>query len=70
MMSYQVQDSEWPAGEYRPPVHYGGVDYVWPVVPDSIHCIDVLELAGKLPPESVDMILADLPYGTTACEWD
>lgn len=23
-----------------------------------------------LPPQSVDMVLADLPYGTTACKWD
>lgn len=24
----------------------------------------------KIPDKSVDMILADLPYGTTACKWD
>ena len=23
-----------------------------------------------LPDKSIDMILADLPYGTTACKWD
>jgi site-specific DNA-methyltransferase (adenine-specific) len=70
MMSYQVYDSEWPAGEYRLPVQHNGVSYRWPYVPDSIHCMDALELAGMLPDESVDMILADLPYGTTECEWD
>lgn len=25
---------------------------------------------NKIPDESVDMILCDLPYGTTACRWD
>jgi len=23
-----------------------------------------------LPDKSIDMILADMPYGTTACKWD
>lgn len=31
---------------------------------------DCLELMKKLPDASVDMILCDLPYGTTACKWD
>lgn len=31
---------------------------------------DCLELMKKLPAQSVDMILCDLPYGTTACKWD
>jgi site-specific DNA-methyltransferase (adenine-specific) len=31
---------------------------------------DCLDLMGQLEPGSVDMILADLPYGTTACKWD
>lgn len=31
---------------------------------------DCLELMQNIPDESVDMILADLPYGTTACRWD
>lgn len=29
-----------------------------------------LELMKDIPNESVDMILCDLPYGTTACKWD
>lgn len=33
------------------------------------HC-DLLTLCNALPEKSVDMILADLPYGTTACSWD
>ena len=31
---------------------------------------DCLELMKDIPDGSVDMILADLPYGTTACKWD
>ena len=31
---------------------------------------DCLELMAGLPDASVDMILCDLPYGTTACKWD
>lgn len=31
---------------------------------------DCLEVMKDIPDGSVDMILADLPYGTTACKWD
>jgi site-specific DNA-methyltransferase (adenine-specific) len=31
---------------------------------------ECLEIMAMLPDASVDMILCDLPYGTTACEWD
>lgn len=31
---------------------------------------DCLELLWQIPDASVDMILCDLPYGTTACTWD
>jgi site-specific DNA-methyltransferase (adenine-specific) len=31
---------------------------------------DCLELMPTLEDKSVDMILCDLPYGTTACKWD
>ena len=31
---------------------------------------DCLELMKDVPDQSVDMILCDLPYGTTACKWD
>lgn len=31
---------------------------------------DCLELMKDIPDKSVDMILCDLPYGTTACNWD
>ena len=31
---------------------------------------DCLEVMKDIPDNSVDMILCDLPYGTTACKWD
>jgi site-specific DNA-methyltransferase (adenine-specific) len=31
---------------------------------------DCLEVMPTFAPNSVDMILCDLPYGTTACKWD
>lgn len=31
---------------------------------------DCLERMSEIPTGSVDMILCDLPYGTTACKWD
>ncbi len=31
---------------------------------------DCLEFMPLLPEKSIDMILCDLPYGTTACKWD
>jgi len=31
---------------------------------------DCLELMKKIPSGSVDMVLTDPPYGTTACKWD
>ena len=37
---------------------------------NKIHHGDCLDLMQHLPSGSVDMILCDLPYGTTACKWD
>lgn len=37
---------------------------------DYIKQGDCLELMKDIPDKSVDMILCDLPYGTTACQWD
>jgi len=31
---------------------------------------DCLEIMPQIPDKSIDMILCDLPYGTTACKWD
>jgi len=37
---------------------------------NKIYHGDCLELMKDIPDGSVDMILCDLPYGTTACKWD
>jgi len=31
---------------------------------------DCLEIMKEIPSDSIDLILCDLPYGTTACAWD
>ena len=36
----------------------------------SIKQGDCLELMKEIPDKSIDMILCDLPYGTTNCKWD
>lgn len=38
--------------------------------PFELYNEECLECMSYLPPASVDMILCDLPYGTTACKWD
>ena len=40
------------------------------IEPNNIYKGDCLELMKSIPDRSVDMILADLPYGTVSCEWD
>ena len=37
---------------------------------NQIYQGDCLDLLPSIPDKSVDMILCDLPYGTTACSWD
>lgn len=37
---------------------------------NSVYQGDCLELMQNIADKSVDMILCDLPYGTTACKWD
>ena len=37
---------------------------------NNIYHGDCLELMQHIPDKSIDMILCDLPYGTTACKWD
>ena len=37
---------------------------------NTIYNEDCLEGMKRIPDGSVDMILCDLPYGTTACKWD
>jgi site-specific DNA-methyltransferase (adenine-specific) len=35
-----------------------------------LYCGDCLQLMKYIDDKSIDMILCDLPYGTTACKWD
>lgn len=37
---------------------------------DTIVCMDALDLLKTLPDKSIDAIITDMPYGTTACSWD
>lgn len=37
---------------------------------NNIYNMDCLEGMKLIPDESIDMILCDLPYGTTQCKWD
>lgn len=36
----------------------------------SLFLGDCLEVMQQIPDSSVDMVLVDLPYGTTSCSWD
>ena len=36
----------------------------------NLHKGDCLDIMPSIPDKSIDMILCDLPYGTTACKWD
>ena len=40
------------------------------ISPNSVIQGDCLEVMPHIEAGSIDMILADLPYGTTACKWD
>ena len=37
---------------------------------NTIYNADCLEIMPKIADKSINMILCDLPYGTTACKWD
>lgn len=37
---------------------------------DTIHFEDCLEGMNRIPDDSIDAIICDLPYGATACAWD
>lgn len=54
-----------------PPVHQVGPT---PVTrqssPYQLYNEDCFETFKRIPNGSVDMVLCDLPYGTTACKWD
>ena len=36
----------------------------------ELWCGDCLELMSQIPNNSIDCVICDLPYGTTACKWD
>ena len=36
----------------------------------DLHLGDCLNILPSLPDDSIDMVMVDLPYGTTACKWD
>jgi site-specific DNA-methyltransferase (adenine-specific) len=40
------------------------------ILPNHIYQGDCLLIMPSIPDKSIDMILCDLPYGTTACFWD
>lgn len=37
---------------------------------NEVYCGNCLEVMKDIDDKSIDMILCDLPYGTTACKWD
>jgi site-specific DNA-methyltransferase (adenine-specific) len=37
---------------------------------NKIYCGNCLDIMPEIESKSIDMILCDLPYGTTACKWD
>lgn len=37
---------------------------------NALHLGDCLDVLPEIPDGSVDMVMADPPYGTTACKWD
>jgi len=37
---------------------------------NKIYFGDCLDIMKQIPDRSIDMILCDLPYGTTSCKWD
>lgn len=36
----------------------------------TLYLGDCIDLMKQIPNNSIDMVLCDLPYGTTACKWD
>ena len=37
---------------------------------NQVYCGDCLKMMKGIDDGSVDMVMADPPYGTTACKWD
>ena len=62
---------------YSIPLDCKMIDRLEQAFPDSYRNGDILMIHGDclekmkyIPDKSIDMILCDLPYGTTACKWD
>ena len=36
----------------------------------TLICGDCMREFGNIPDKSIDLVLCDLPYGTTKCDWD
>lgn len=37
---------------------------------NKIYCEDCIEGMKKIPDNTIDCIICDLPYGTISCSWD
>ena len=40
------------------------------MIEDGFYCMDCFDGMALIDDKSIDMILCDLPYGTTQCSWD
>lgn len=40
------------------------------LIDDGFYCMDCFDGMAQIDDKSIDMILCDLPYGTTQCSWD
>ena len=40
------------------------------MIDDGFYCMDCFDGMAQIDDKSIDMILCDLPYGTTQCSWD
>lgn len=40
------------------------------MIEDGFYCMDCFDGMAQIDDKSIDMILCDLPYGTTQCSWD
>lgn len=40
------------------------------MIDDGFYCMDCFDVMSQIDDKSIDMILCDLPYGTTQCSWD
>lgn len=43
---------------------------MWSICPINLIHGDCLDVMQEIPDKSIDLVLCDLPYGTTDCKWD